>query len=124
MTKDILIEIGVEELPASYIRPAIRSFHNNIKSLFNKNNLTFNNIDKYSTPRRLVLHITDLIVKQPNEKKKIVGPPKNVCCDDNKNKTKAYTSFINRNDISENDVFWEEKENGKYLAVNKNIIGK
>lgn len=124
MKNDFLIEIGVEELPASYIKQATLSFKNEMENLFTKNNLEFNKIEKFYTPRRLVLLTKSLDVKQEDTQKIIIGPPRNVCFDSNGNKTKAYTSFINRNNIDENEIHWEEKNGSDYLAVDKKIIGK
>ncbi len=124
MPKNILIELGVEELPASYINNAINSFHKNFKKLLDNNNIDFEKSIKYATPRRLVLFFKDVVEKEPDRKEKRVGPPKNVCFDDSNNKTKAYTSFINRNGVDEKDLYWEEKDKGKYLAVVKHIEGK
>ena len=47
-----LIEVGVEELPSSYIRNALNTFKDLVETALNEANLGFDHIAAYATPRR------------------------------------------------------------------------
>ena len=68
-----LLEIGLEEMPAQMILPAVEQ----LKSLANKtcelHKLSFDNILTFSTPRRLTLQLQGLPEKQADRKIEIKG---------------------------------------------------
>ena len=70
-----LLEIGLEEMPAQIILPAVEQ----LKSLANKtcklHQLSFDNIRTFSTPRRLTVQLQGLPEKQANQKIELKGPP-------------------------------------------------
>ncbi|MBI3638349.1 glycine--tRNA ligase subunit beta, partial [Candidatus Wolfebacteria bacterium] len=57
MKKDIFLEIGVEEIPASYMLPALRQLEEATQKFLNDNEVSFSRIKTLGTPRRLVLFI-------------------------------------------------------------------
>ena len=63
-----LLEIGLEEMPAQMILPAVEQ----LKSLANKtcelHQLSFDNIRTFSTPRRLTVQLQGLPEKQADQK--------------------------------------------------------
>ncbi|HEY3446095.1 MAG TPA: glycine--tRNA ligase subunit beta [Myxococcales bacterium] len=75
MPKDLLLEIGTEELPASFVMPAL----DEMKELFAKKageaRLTFGEVKVYGTPRRLALVVKDLVDVQPDSTSEVMGPP-------------------------------------------------
>jgi len=75
MAKNALIEIGTEELPASYIEEASSSFSAIFKNFLETNLLHFSSIDYYYTPRRIALIIKGLQEKQKDRIIEIKGPP-------------------------------------------------
>ena len=58
--KDLLIEIGTEELPPKSLKNLAVSFCQEMSKALKKNELNFKNINWYATPRRLSLLISDL----------------------------------------------------------------
>ncbi len=63
-TKDLLLEIGVEELPHGFILPASSQLETKAKNLFETERLKFSKITSYSTPRRLAFLVEGLESKQ------------------------------------------------------------
>lgn len=119
-----LFEIGVEELPASYIQPAIDFMTNYFDDQFHNHKIEFQNIEKYSTPRRLALIINGLSDSQEDSKKEIIGPPKTIAYDNEGNLNKVGLGFIKKQNLSEKDIIIKKFEKGKYLTVIKIIKGK
>ena len=52
MHQDFVYEIGVEELPAGYIEPALRQLARDAESFFKTSRLAFDSVAVAGTPRR------------------------------------------------------------------------
>ena len=72
-----LLEIGVEELPYRFITTAIEQLKKSFENLLNNNEINFDNIEVYGTPRRLTVIINNLDDKQKDVTKIIKGPVAN-----------------------------------------------
>ena len=59
-----LLEIGVEELPSRFVNMAIEQLYEKSKKLLNENEIGFEDVKVYATPRRLSLIIEGLDEKQ------------------------------------------------------------
>ena len=64
MNNYLLFEIGVEELPARYVNSSMEQLKNNVVKAFNENRITFDNVNVYSTPRRLTVIVENICEKQ------------------------------------------------------------
>ena len=56
MAKDLLLEIGTEEIPAGFIPGALEFMERLFKKSMEDNRLAFKSVRTLGTPRRLVLH--------------------------------------------------------------------
>ncbi len=119
-----LYEIGTEELPASYILPAITFLQEYFSTRLQEAQLAFNMIKPYSTPRRLCIMVTGLPAAQADSSEEIVGPPKRISYDEKGNLTKVGLGFLNKQDLEEKDIIIKELPKGEYLSVIKHIKGK
>jgi len=89
-----LLEIGLEEMPAQMILPAVEQ----LKSLANKtcevHQLSFENILTFSTPRRLTVQLQGLPEKQADRKIESKGPPAAIAKDAKKNSSKLKKLYL------------------------------
>ncbi|MEK7395365.1 MAG: glycine--tRNA ligase subunit beta [Candidatus Poribacteria bacterium] len=90
---DFLLEIGTEEIPASYIEPALNQIENSIRNILNRNRIDFDNIQVFGTPRRMTASITKVATSQPDRVVEVMGPPKKSAFDGSGNPTKAGEGF-------------------------------
>lgn len=74
--KDYLLEIGSEELPASFIEPALECLQGKLKALFEKENIPYTTIEMYGTPRRLSAFVKGLSLAKPARTEEKKGPAK------------------------------------------------
>ena len=111
MTRDLLIEIGMEEMPALYCEQAVASFEKGITTLFTDNRLSFTSVASYVTPRRLVVHIVGLLEREADTVETVMGPPKSVCLKDGK-PMPAFTKFCEKHGVQQAEVFWETTDKG------------
>lgn len=120
---NLLFEIGLEELPAIYIKSAINDLEKLFSMELKNNRINFEKIKKFSTPRRLALIVEniDSIQKDLNEIK--LGPSYNICYDNGK-ETEVLRKFIISQNSTLNDIIEIENEKGKYVAIKKYEKGK
>ncbi|EKE01625.1 MAG: hypothetical protein ACD_21C00089G0004 [uncultured bacterium] len=79
--KDFLLEIGTEEMPPRQVGELASSLAANLEKELKEQALTYESIKTYSTPRRIAVLITNLIVKQPDQPIEFRGPPINIAFD-------------------------------------------
>ena len=74
-TSDLLLEIGVEELPASFVEGALRALPELAQKRLGELRLTYLSVHAYGTPRRLALLVRGLADRQPDLSEEVTGPP-------------------------------------------------
>jgi len=118
MLKPLLIEIGVEELPA---KPLLKELPNIEKKWLNileeydlKTNFNF-----YYTPRRLILWHREFPTKQPDKVEEIWGAPKAIA----KKNPKAVEGFAKKCGINPNEVEYKLRGKDEFLYFKKEIKG-
>jgi len=94
MTKPLLIEIGVEELPANPLLKELKNIETKWKSILEEFEL-LTDFSFFYTPRRLVLWHREFLSKQPDKTKELFGPPLHIAYKDGK-PTKACESFAKK----------------------------
>lgn len=112
--KDALLEIGSEELPASFITLGIRQLKTLSEESLKASGLTFKSIDVYGTPRRLAVVIHELSDRSPDQKKTISGPPVSRGKDEKGQWTPAAIGFAAKNGLKPSDLV---VENDKLCAT-------
>ena len=124
--KNYLLEIGTEELPPKAINNARKYFEQNLYKLFEKFFAfeSSENIEIFTTPRRLAFLIKNLNPKEPDEEKVIIGPPAKVGIDENGKFTKATLSFASKNKLDLDKIEIIETERGKYIGSKVVVEGK
>ena len=118
-TADLLFEIGTEEIPASYISPALDQLQNMAKETLMEQNLSFGELKVMGTPRRLALSVSNLETLQPDQSVEVTGPPKKAAYDAEGNPTKAAVGFAKSQGVNTDDLRVAETPRGEYVAVTK-----
>jgi len=93
MARDLLFEIGVEEVPASYVQPALDTLAESLKNELAAARLSFESVDTLATPRRLTVIVGGVAEAQTSETKTVTGPPAKVAFGEDGAPTKAATGF-------------------------------
>jgi glycyl-tRNA synthetase beta chain len=106
--KDLLLEIGTEELPASYIEPALSQLKTGAEKLFSENAIEFSSAETYGTPRRLSL-ILYSVKEAETKEEEIVGPPAQSPPD----------GFAKKHSVLGKDLVIKEKKGGRYWCLIK-----
>ncbi|MBP2645751.1 MAG: glyS [Firmicutes bacterium] len=93
MAKDLLLEIGTEEMPAKFIPGALRDLKDIATEKFNDRRISFSEIKTFGTPRRLALLVRDVVEKQADLSSENKGPSLKIAYDAQGIPTKAAQGF-------------------------------
>ena len=115
--KNLLLEIGTEELPPKSLRNLAQSLHDNFVNQLKNNNLKFKNSKWYATPRRLAVFIESLNEKQDDQEIEIKGPTLKAAYDENNNPTKAALGWAQANNINLKDAKTLKTDKGEWLYI-------
>lgn len=124
MNKNYLLEIGVEEIPARYVADALNQIKNNAAQLLKDENANYENIEVYSTPRRLSLIVRGLEDIQASKEEKVKGPSKKISFDENANPTKALLGFMRGQGVEIESISSENINGEEYVFANVVRMGK
>ena len=75
---NLLLEIGAEEIPAGYIRPALKALSSSLLQKLTEARIEHGDAQVYGTPRRLAVNVEDVARKQKSIKSEVIGPPAKV----------------------------------------------
>ena len=124
MAKDLLFEIGTEEIPARFIEGALRDLKHLAEEGLKRLGLAHEGIKTLGTPRRLTLYVAGLSERQPDRTEEVLGPPQKAAFDAEGNPTKAALGFAKKHGVKVEDLTVKETEKGAYLCLKRTIPGK
>lgn len=120
----ILLEIGMEEIPAGFLKPALNNMEKAMGKYFEENRIEYGSIKTYGTPRRLIISMEGVALKQADLNVVNTGPAKNVAFDENGELTRAGMGFAKSQGVEATDIEILETPKGEYIAVRKFVEGK
>lgn len=113
----LLFEIGVEELPALAIEPAMEYMASFMEQALAKAQLPYSGLKTFGTPRRLVLMIDNLALGQPDVEEEITGPNAASAYKSDGSLTPAALGFIKAKGLSESQIYRAITAKGEVLAA-------
>ncbi|QPS71592.1 glycine--tRNA ligase subunit beta [Lactococcus garvieae] len=114
-----LLEIGLEEMPAHLVTPAVNQLAERLSDFLNENRLDFEAIRKYSTPRRLAVVVEGLAENSEAMDEEVKGPSAKIAKDAEGNWSKAIQGFSRGQGLTPDDLVLK----GDYYFANKHIAG-
>ncbi|AGB41787.1 glycyl-tRNA synthetase, tetrameric type, beta subunit [Halobacteroides halobius DSM 5150] len=124
MSKDLLLEIGTEEIPARFMLSTFDRLERLAQDKLTDNRIETGTIKVTGTPRRLVLYIEDVAVNQADLKKEVRGPAKNIAFDDEGNPTKAGAGFAKGQGLTPDQLEIRDTDNGEYVFASTTEEGQ
>ncbi|MBH8556353.1 glycine--tRNA ligase subunit beta [Nostocaceae cyanobacterium CENA357] len=118
-----LLEVGTEELPASFLSDAIAQWQKHIPQSLEANSLTSASVEVYGTPRRLAVLIKGLPSQQPDREEEIQGPPAQAAFKDGQ-PTPAAIGFARRQGVELEALEVRSTHRGDFVFVQKRIYGR
>lgn len=124
MAKNLLLEIGLEEMPAHVVWPSIKQLEEKVSKFLSENSLTFESIETFSTPRRLAIRVTNIPDRQEDVQEEVKGPAKKIALDAEGNWSKAAEGFVRGQGLTTDAITFRELNGVEYVYVTKYIHGK
>lgn len=123
MAKNLLFEVGLEEVPAHVVVPSMKQLETKTRQFLIDNRLNFESIQAFSTPRRLAIYVTNLDEKQEEMEEEVKGPAKKIALDAEGNWSKAAQGFVRGQGLTTEDITFKELKGVEYVYVTKHIPG-
>ena len=111
--RDLLIEVGTEELPPVALKGLRDAFADSLESQLAAAGLEFENSERFASPRRLALLLRDLSAQAPSQTLEAWGPPAKVAFDSEGKPTRAAEAFAGKNGIAVADLKQHIANDGK-----------
>ena len=108
MAKDLLFEIGAEEIPAGFMPNILGQLKQLAETKLNDAHLPFESIATYGTPRRLALIVTGLADTSAEISERHKGPSASIAYDADGNATKAAIGFARGKGLDVADLVVED----------------
>lgn len=119
----LLVEIGVEEIPSSYVESALKAFSALLAQKMAKARIKHGAVKTFGTPRRLAVEIQDVADKQESLKIQVLGPPEKIGFDEHGNFTIAAKKFAEKVGIHTDSLQTKQTKKGSYLFATKTEDG-
>jgi glycyl-tRNA synthetase beta chain len=123
MAKDFLLEIGMEEVPARFLRGAVDQLHDKIAKWFADNHIGFDTIEKYATPRRITVIAKGVAEKQADVDEQVKGPAKKIALNEAGEWSPAALGFARSQGVEPSDLFIQELAGVEYVYARKQSTG-
>lgn len=120
--RDLLFEIGTEELPSWYVRQGRDGLVAGIEKALAGLRLDHGLVRGFATPRRLAVIVEGLAEASELRSEKRRGPPESAAFRDGE-PTKAALGFAESNGVDASELAVEETEKGRYVFVTRQVGG-
>ncbi len=118
---DFVLEVGVENVPASYLPPAVAQLAADAAAMLERTRLVYKEIYTTATPRRLVLVVHDLADRQAAAEELVMGPPVNRAFAADGTPTPAAEGFARGQGVTVAQLARIETPKGEYLGVRRSL---
>ncbi len=113
--RDLLIEIGTEELPPKALFALAEAFEQGIRAGLEKASLSSSAVHRFATPRRLAVLIEQLPTRQADRQIERRGPALSAAFGPGGNPTKAAEGFARSCGVTVADLQRQETDKGAWL---------
>ena len=125
MDRELLIELGCEEIPASWLPPLTAQIGDATAARMKELRLEAEApIETFSTPRRLTVRVAHIGERQADLEEVLMGPPVAAAFKPDGQPTPAAAGFARKHGVGVADLERVENAKGVYLAFRQRVRGK
>ena len=125
MDRELLIEIGVEELPAAWMPGLTRQLGERLAARLKEARIAPGApVETYSTPRRLTARLAKIAERQEDLEEVVTGPPVSAAFDGEGRPTPAAVGFAKKQGVAVEELGRASSSRGEYLTFLKRQRGK
>ncbi|WP_047795176.1 glycine--tRNA ligase subunit beta [Exiguobacterium sp. JLM-2] len=122
--RDLLLEIGLEELPAQYVLRSEKQLAERVDAFLKEARVDFGSIEVYSTPRRLAVIVREVAETQQDLTETLRGPAKKIAQDAEGNWSKAAQGFARGRGLTVEDLYFAEEKGVEYVFAERHEKGQ
>ncbi|MFC4305593.1 glycine--tRNA ligase subunit beta [Cohnella boryungensis] len=123
MAKDLLLEIGLEEVPARFVRAAMEQLKDKTVKWLTDSRLSYGEVKAYATPRRLAVLVSALADKQEDVTEDVKGPSRKIAYDESGAWSKPALGFARSQGVEPEALFLREVGGVEYVYATKSSLG-
>ncbi|MFD0715097.1 glycine--tRNA ligase subunit beta [Paenibacillus sp. GCM10027626] len=123
MSKDLLLEIGLEEVPARFVRGAINQLKEKMTKWLDASRISYGEVSAYATPRRLAVLINSVAEKQADVEEEVKGPSRKIAQDEQGAWSKAALGFARSQGVDPDAFYFKTIGGVDYIYANKSSAG-
>ncbi len=120
---ELLVELGTEEIPASMLEGAAQQFAQYLMQGLKDARLDAALEAVWYTPRRIIVGLAGIPVRQEDLRETITGPPRKVAYDALGAPTRAAIAFAEKNGVSLSRIKIIQTPKGEYLSAVRKVRG-
>lgn len=124
MAKDLLLELGTEEIPAAELDRALAEAPARLTGALQETRLAHGDVTVWGTPRRLAVRVAGVAERQPDLEEDLTGPPERVAFGADGVPTKAAEKFAEKVGVAVADLALADTPKGRYVTVHRVVAGK
>ncbi|MCI0528704.1 MAG: glycine--tRNA ligase subunit beta, partial [Nitrospira sp.] len=115
MAKELLLEVGLEEVPSYYLPNTLDQMRDLSSRMLQDHRLLYKKMTTLATPRRLFLCVEGLAEKQTASSREVQGPPTKIAYDAQEQPTLASLGFAQSCGISPTALKSKKTDKGEYV---------
>lgn len=123
MVNDFIFELGCEELPSGSVRPLSEEFANQLLIALDKAQLSYGEVKRFATPRRIALVIHDLQAEQHSQLVTKRGPSVSAAFDNEGNPTPALSGFAKSCGVDIQQLTTVQTDKGDWMVFENQTSG-
>ncbi|WP_050180901.1 glycine--tRNA ligase subunit beta [Domibacillus robiginosus] len=124
MSKDLLLEIGLEEMPARFVTQSMKQLGDKTVAFLTELNISFEDVQTYSTPRRLAVLVKNVSEAQEDINEEAKGPAKKIAQTEGGEWSKAAIGFAKSQGMTTDDIYFKEIKGVEYAHLKKFVKGQ
>lgn len=124
MSKTLLYEIGVEEMPSRFVEYTMNQLKTTLKKELDDARVSFGDIRTFATPRRVILVVEEISERQEDFEEEVKGPSKKIALTDDGEFSKAALGFMRGKEIEKDQVYFKNLDGVEYLFATIKEEGK
>src|SRR3954464_12788586 len=125
MDRELLLEIGVEELPAAWLPALTRRLAEKLTARLQQMRLSPDvAVESFATPRRLTARVGRMPERQDDLDETVSGPPIGAAFNAAGEPTPAAVGFARKQGVAVEALARIKTDKGEYLAAHRHVRGK
>ncbi|SFJ08635.1 glycine--tRNA ligase subunit beta [Thermoflavimicrobium dichotomicum] len=121
--RDLLLEIGCEEIPARFVQDAIRQLGERMANWLTAHRISYSDIQTFATSRRLTVWVRQVAESQEDVYEEVRGPAERIAKTPDGKWSKAAEGFARKQGVSVEQLELREVKGEVYVFANRHVPG-